>query len=499
MIRKLTAMLLALVMVTGLCGSAAADVPGQDPAAWKAKITADIDDMFSPGLKAVLSMTAINAAVSQEISALSPGDLEAKSAAELEAGIIKKIDALVRSQLAGYIAAQLDKVIPQAVQALDTGNSLKSLVTQAVGALTREELKTASPETIVKKVRDQVEPFYRDLLARYIESEIMKLVPAEVRGQIKTELHQKVVQETAGLNWEDVERKGMLLVVAGITEKLQPFIAGKLQEYVTQALNKALPASVQDLVPGGLDSLIADQIQSGLEDKVRQKLQAASGEDDGKSEELFAPKGIKTSYQNIDTDKVWTLMFDQDIDPLTVPVGLRVSSDASGLVATEMVTTTSPRVISFKKTGGWEPEATYYVYISQALKSKSGQALARPVKFKFTVQKKPSADNLIDQAQTLLSANKPQEAAELAKKAEEENPQDYRAHSLLGQALMSFDPDAAIAEFKKALDIDPKAMGTALLLKLAEQVKNTAQPSAPDSKDETPADATDVMSLRFAY
>ncbi|MDD2619421.1 MAG: S-layer homology domain-containing protein [Syntrophomonadaceae bacterium] len=165
-------------------------------------------------------------------------------------------------------------------------------------------------------------------------------------------------------------------------------------------------------------------------------------------------------YTDVAIDKSWTLIFNENIDPATILGNIYVSRDSLGIFKVPSVVQVDPKIskiVTIKPQTEWGAGQTYYIIVSNRVKSLEGNSPGDAVKLIFTTVKEEPLGSLLEQAKTMLGLGRITEAIELATAAIEQAEDDYRAYLIRGQAYLSVDPEKAEDDLDQATELNPWA------------------------------------------
>ncbi|NPV90569.1 MAG: hypothetical protein HPY50_07350 [Firmicutes bacterium] len=160
-------------------------------------------------------------------------------------------------------------------------------------------------------------------------------------------------------------------------------------------------------------------------------------------------------YQDVLENKIWTIVFSEEIDQTDPPL-IYVGKDPLGAVRAPTVVSILPQfnnMVSVAPLTEWEAGATYYLFVG-ALKSKTGKTLSETMQIVFTIRKQP-VEQLLSSANTSLVQMKLPEAIETSEEVKQAAPQDYRGPLLEGMAYMPFDKEKALEELIQSAALNP--------------------------------------------
>lgn len=234
-----------------------------------------------------------------------------------------------------------------------------------------------------------------------------------------------------------------------------------VQEWIIRTALQMTSQQEAVIAPPGAESEAAEQPVSIL-DKVTQSLQDSGIELQESLLQTVTGEEEKTpDYEDVETDKKWTLVFNEDIDPATIPGNICVSRDSLGIFKVPISSEIDPKyqsMITVKPQSSWMAGQTYYLIVSDGLKSQNGNSLGEDSSIMFTTAsvQTPLGD-FLQQAQALLNEGKIREAIELATTAIQQAPDDFRAYLLRAQAYLNFDRESAASDLDQAANLNPFA------------------------------------------
>ena len=114
-------------------------------------------------------------------------------------------------------------------------------------------------------------------------------------------------------------------------------------------------------------------------------------------------------YTNIPADRAWSITFSEDLDPGTVNTAtVFVASDTDGLTPLADITVTvdmenRDQVLVSPPDDEWEPGETYYLFITEDVRSAIGSILTQGVRMAFTIEAPPEPYEILSIFNELLS------------------------------------------------------------------------------------------------
>jgi|GEM_PF-4206396 len=410
----------------------------------------------------------IKTAIDEELKDVTLDNIENTEMGQMLTSVMQKLEPEIKNKLLETILGEVNKLVPAEILGFVGGPEvIKTVVDEELEDVTADNIQDIQMDQMLISVVQKLEPEIKERLADFLTAKIQEIVPDKILALISDDVDGIIRKQIQSINIDNLQNFRVDQSLLAIKDDVQPLIKRELEGIITEKMNDIIPeeimafmpddvqdsilGQVRDLTLGSTQELVSDQFDKAMSQAVQNLIPEPVTLDT--MARLQA--GIEKKNKDVETDKIWDLMFSDDIDEASLEGNILVSRDSFGIFKAPIIVNSMGRRVTVKPELEWSAGNSYYLLIKSGLKSIGGESMAEQVKIVFTVKEKPSLDDLLARATTLLSQNRLLEAIQLANEAAAMAPDDYRAFLISGKAKMAFDPQSAEIDLSRAFSLNP--------------------------------------------